>query len=75
MSAVEATPITGTQVNFLRIAKVREITGMGTTFIYTEMAAGRFPRQRKIGRRAVAWREDEVRAWQAEKEAAANQEA
>lgn len=75
MSAVEATPITGTQVNFLRIAKVREITGMGTTFIYTEMAAGRFPRQRKIGRRAVAWREDEVRAWQAEKEAEANQKA
>lgn len=75
MSAVEATPITETQVNFLRIAKVREITGMGTTFIYTEMAAGRFPRQRKIGRRAVAWREDEVRAWQAEKEAEANQEA
>lgn len=64
MSAFQS--VANAQPNFIRIARVREITGMGTTFIYTEMAAGRFPRQRKIGRRAVAWREDEVRAWQAQ---------
>lgn len=33
------------------------------SWIYNEMAAGRFPKNIKIGARAVVWRESDVFAW------------
>lgn len=55
----------------IALPEVRGITGMGTTFIYTQIAAGKFPRQIKVGKKASRWQESQVRAWVAEQ--AANQ--
>lgn len=41
------------------IKKVRK----SRSWIYNEIAAGRFPRPIKIGARAVVWRESDVFAW------------
>ena len=44
----------------LRLDAVREITGLSRSTIYADLA---FPRPVKIGERAVAWLEDEIRDW------------
>jgi len=42
------------------------------SWIYTEMAAGRFPKPIKIGARAVVWREADIANWlQARQDASA----
>ncbi len=46
----------------LSLERVRHITGMGTTFIYGEIKAGRFPKSIRIGRRAL-WIQSEVQGW------------
>lgn len=46
----------------LTLAKVKSKTGMGRTYIYTEAAAGRFPKPVKVGI-ASRWVEAEVDAW------------
>lgn len=46
----------------LSLDRVRQMTGMGTTFIYGEIKAGRFPRSIRIGRRAL-WIQSEVQGW------------
>ena len=51
----------------LRLPEVRELTQRSTTRIYADMAEGRFPRPIRIGARAVAWREPELKAWLDEK--------
>ncbi|WP_294988483.1 AlpA family phage regulatory protein [uncultured Stenotrophomonas sp.] len=38
---------------WLSLDRVCQMTGMGTTFIYGEIKAGRFPRSIRIGRRAL----------------------
>lgn len=53
---------TRTDIEMIPLAEVRRITGMGTTFIYTRAAEGKFPRQRKIGRSA-RWVKSEVMEW------------
>ncbi|MBV9528200.1 MAG: AlpA family phage regulatory protein [Sphingomonas sp.] len=47
----------------LRLPEVRDLTCRSTTRIYADMAAGTFPKPVRIGVRAVAWRESELRAW------------
>ncbi|WP_341632091.1 helix-turn-helix transcriptional regulator [Sphingomonas agri] len=47
----------------LRLPEVRDLTCRSTTRIYADMAAGTFPKPVRIGARAVAWRETELRAW------------
>ncbi|HDS1037373.1 TPA: AlpA family phage regulatory protein [Stenotrophomonas maltophilia] len=42
--------------------RVRQMTGMGTTYIYGEIKAGRFPRSIRIGRRAL-WVQSEMQGW------------
>ncbi len=44
----------------LRLSAVKEITGRSRSSIYADPA---FPRPVKIGDRAVAWVEDEIRDW------------
>lgn len=44
-----------------------QLTGMGRSAIYRDPT---FPKQIKIGERMVAWAEDEVLDWMAEKKAA-----
>ncbi|WP_294072735.1 AlpA family phage regulatory protein [Sphingomonas sp.] len=47
----------------MRLPEVRDLTCRSTTRIYADMAAGTFPKPVRIGVRAVAWRESELRAW------------
>ena len=50
-------------MKFLRRKKVEEITGLSRSSIYAMMANGEFPKQTKIGLRAVAWKEADVVEW------------
>lgn len=49
----------------LRLRDVIALTGLSKTTIHRLEAAGRFPRRRKVGLRAVAWLASEIEAWQA----------
>lgn len=59
---MEALNIPYNDIELIPVSEVRRITGMGTTFIYTQIAAGKFPRQRKVGRSA-RWIKSEVIKW------------
>jgi len=48
---------------FLKRKKVLEISGLSSSALYRAIAAGAFPRPRRLGARSVAWREDEVLEW------------
>jgi prophage regulatory protein len=52
-----------TEMQFLRRKKVEQITGLSRSSIYAMMAKGTFPRQRKIGDRAVAWLKHDIDDW------------
>ena len=45
---------------FLRLREVMELTGLRHTTIYKLIEENRFPRQVRVGDRAVAWVESEV---------------
>lgn len=51
----------------LRIEGVKAACGLGTTHIYNLMKAGKFPRSRRIGSRAVGWDSQEVMQWVADR--------
>jgi len=51
------------EMQFLRRKQVEQITGLSSSSIYAMMAMGDFPRQKKIGRRAVAWLKEDIEAW------------
>ena len=44
----------------VRLEAVKELTGLSRSTIYADPT---FPRQVKIGQRAVAWVESEIREW------------
>lgn len=44
----------------IRLSAVKEITGRSRSSIYADPT---FPKSVKIGDRAVAWVEEEIRAW------------
>ncbi|WP_454884959.1 helix-turn-helix transcriptional regulator [Sphingomonas oryzagri] len=48
---------------FLRLPAVVEKTGRGRASIYRMMSEGSFPRQERIGARAVGWRLSAVARW------------
>lgn len=48
---------------FIKLAEVRELTSFSTTEIYRRMAAGKFPKQVKLGPNCSVWIESEVVAW------------
>ncbi len=50
-------------VKLLRIAEVKNKTGMSRASIYAEMKKGKFPKNIKITVRCVAWKSDDVDAW------------
>jgi prophage regulatory protein len=54
----------------MRLRAVEDATGLKHTAIYKKVFEGTFPKPIKIGEKAVAWDEDEVAAWQAERIAA-----
>lgn len=47
----------------LRLAAVIELVGKSRSSVYSDMAAGLFPSPIRIGERAVAWREIDIREW------------
>lgn len=53
----------GTPRRVLRLPMVIEITGYSRSAIYHLMANNSFPKQRKIGPRAVGWDSHEIEEW------------
>ncbi len=51
----------------LRLAQVREVTGLGRSCIYQLQAEKQFPQRIKISVRAVGWIESEVQQWVAKR--------
>ena len=47
----------------IRITKLKEITDLPKSTIYRLISENRFPKQIKLGKRAVAWRTDDVIKW------------
>ena len=47
----------------IRRPEVSHRTGLGRSALYAAIQEGSFPRQVKLGPRAVGWREDEVEHW------------
>lgn len=60
---------------FLRRAQVEDATGLSTSTIYEKMAKGDFPKPVNLSPQRVAWLEDEVANWQAERLAQRDQSA
>ena len=50
-------------VRLLRLPDVQEATGLSPTTIWRKEKAGDFPRRRRVGPNAVAWRSDEIQEW------------
>ena len=48
---------------FLKLSDVTRQVGLGKTFVYNEVQAGRFPRPVKIGARASRWRLSDINKW------------
>lgn len=51
----------------LKLPAVQMRTGCSRSSIYSLIAAGKFPPQIKLGRRAVGWVEAEIEAWLAQR--------
>jgi prophage regulatory protein len=49
--------------NLLRLAVVRDRTGLSRTTIYRRIAAGKFPPSKPISDGLVAWYESDINAW------------
>ena len=47
----------------LNARQVAETVGLSRCTIYRSVKAGRFPRQVRLGPNRVAWRADEIAAW------------
>ena len=52
-----------TNTKFLKLPEVRARTGKSRSSIYQGVNDGTFPRQIKLGPRAVAWSSIEIDAW------------
>ncbi|WP_077033787.1 AlpA family transcriptional regulator [Pelomonas sp. KK5] len=51
--------------DILRLPAVRRTTGLGRSTIYRLMDKELFPRQIRIGERAVGWRRSDIDSWNA----------
>jgi prophage regulatory protein len=47
----------------MRLPEVKLVTGRCRSWIYAEIKAGRVPRQKKIGKRAVGWSRREIQLY------------
>ncbi|AZC79520.1 hypothetical protein C4K30_0376 [Pseudomonas chlororaphis subsp. piscium] len=50
-------------IEFIRLREVKRLTSLSTTTIYKMANEGTFPKQVKLGAKAVAWIKAEVREW------------
>lgn len=51
----------------LRRREVERAVGLSRSQIYLLMSQGQFPRQIRLGRRAVGWRESAIQRWISER--------
>lgn len=58
------------KIRIIRLAQVKETTGLCRSVIYQLEADGKFPNRVSIGARSVGWVESEVQGWIAERIAA-----
>lgn len=47
----------------LRLPDVKKRTGLSKTVIYDLINKGQFPKQLKLGQRAVGWKNSAIQAW------------
>ena len=47
----------------IRLPEVIQITSLSRTQIYRLIAAGTFPKQRRLSHKVAAWKESEIAAW------------
>ncbi|MEO6714261.1 MAG: AlpA family phage regulatory protein [Mycobacteriales bacterium] len=63
----ESTPASASSIGpippLLRLPAVLEATGLGRSTVYKMIAEHQFPAPVKLAKRAVAWRDDDVRRW------------
>lgn len=52
----------------LRLHQVKEVTGLGRSTLYLYIQRGWFPKQCRLGSRAVGWRSSDVFRWVAQRE-------
>lgn len=50
-------------MQILRLPKVKEKTGLSRSTIYSRISEGTFPKQIKIGERAVGWSSESIEHW------------
>lgn len=50
-------------MKLIKLQQVKELVGLSKSSIYAFIAEGTFPKQVKIGRRAVAWLASDIYAW------------
>ena len=50
-------------MKFLRRKEIEKLTGLGRSSIYHKMSQGIFPKNFKLGLRAVAWLESDIEDW------------
>ena len=55
------------EVKFLRLPQVKELTCLSKTSIYRLMGEGEFPKQVTLGARSVVWVKSQVEDWCLEK--------
>jgi prophage regulatory protein len=63
----ELTPMSSRPIRLLRLRQVIDATGLGKTTIYALQAEGDFPMRVKITAHSVAWVEEEVQTWLAQR--------
>lgn len=47
----------------LRLPQVKQITGLSRSTIYLLISKGNFPKQIKLGERAVGWVDEDINKW------------
>ena len=52
---------------YIRLPEVKHLTGLSKAQIYALISQDRFPKQIKLGDRASAWIESQVRLWMVER--------
>jgi prophage regulatory protein len=50
-------------MRLLRLEEVMRMTGLKQRTLYRLIAEGKFSKQVRLSARAVAWKENEIRAW------------
>lgn len=67
---MSANDLTRKPEKYHRLAQVEELTALKKSSIYAGVKAGTFPAPVRLSARAVAWRESDLAAWQAQREQA-----